>query len=336
MKIKISKAEELVTMALKAKVVPMIHGSPAIGKSAVVHGIAKKFNLKLIDLRLSQCDPTDLLGFPSVVAGRAGYMPMSTFPIEGDALPEGYSGWLLFLDEFNSASVEVQASAYKLVLDRMVGTHCLHKNVAIVTAGNLDTDGAIVNPMSTALQSRLVHLEAEVDLKWWLDWADAKQFDSRIGSYLNFRPDHIYTFKPDHTDKTYASPRTWEFVNKLLSVTDIDRQSLPLFAGALGEGVAREFMGFCQIHEKLPKMETILNFPETAPMPVEPASQFALCGAISGSIDKSNCERVLQYIKRMPAEFQVVTLRRSAKRQPTILANEQFGKWLAETAADLI
>lgn len=60
MKIKISQAIPLVIAALKAKLVPMLHGSPAVGKSAIVRQIAKQFNLKLIDLRLSQCDPTDL------------------------------------------------------------------------------------------------------------------------------------------------------------------------------------------------------------------------------------------------------------------------------------
>ena len=109
MKIKLSQASALITIALKAHQVPMLHGSPAIGKSSIVKQIAKLFNLKLIDLRLSQCDPTELMGFPKVSGNRAGYTPMETFPIEGDALPDGYSGWLLFLDEMNSAPPAVQA-----------------------------------------------------------------------------------------------------------------------------------------------------------------------------------------------------------------------------------
>ena len=74
----------------------------------------------------------------------------------GQRQPTYYAGWLLFLDEFNSASVAVQAASYKIVLDRMVGKGHLHKNVAVVCAGNLESDGAIVEQMSTPLQSRLV------------------------------------------------------------------------------------------------------------------------------------------------------------------------------------
>jgi len=40
--------------------VPNLLGSPGCGKSALIHQIAEEFNLKVIDLRLSQCDPTDL------------------------------------------------------------------------------------------------------------------------------------------------------------------------------------------------------------------------------------------------------------------------------------
>lgn len=58
--VKPSECRAAVTNAIKAKLVPMIHGSPGIGKSAIVHAIAGEFNLKVIDLRLSQCDPTDL------------------------------------------------------------------------------------------------------------------------------------------------------------------------------------------------------------------------------------------------------------------------------------
>jgi hypothetical protein len=31
-----------------------------MGKSAMLHSVAEELNLKVIDLRLAQCDPTDL------------------------------------------------------------------------------------------------------------------------------------------------------------------------------------------------------------------------------------------------------------------------------------
>ena len=207
MQVKVSQAIPMLASYIRAKLVPLLVGSPGCGKSQIIYKIAQDYNLKVIDLRLAQCDPTDLAGFPTTVGNKSDYLPMAHFPIESDPVPEGYSGWLLFLDEMTSAPAAIQAAAYKLVLDRMVGSHHLHKNVAIVAAGNLDTDNAIVQPMSTALQSRLVHMELVVDPKEWDEWATEAGIHHRITDFIKFKPGLLYTFTPDHTDKTYACPR---------------------------------------------------------------------------------------------------------------------------------
>lgn len=200
--------EDSIIDTIQAGLVAMITSSPGLGKSAIARNIAKKFNLALIDLRLSQLDPTDLIGFPTHNGERMGYAPPEHFPLEGlDNLPKGKDGWLLFLDEFSSASLSVQAAGYKLVLDRQVGKYNLHKNVAIVCAGNKETDSAIVNRMSTAMQSRLIHLELDVDIKTWLSWASENGIDYRVVSYIESRPEHLHQFDPNHNDKTFACPQ---------------------------------------------------------------------------------------------------------------------------------
>ena len=336
MQVKISQAISMLTKYIKAKLVPMLVGSPGCGKSQIVHQIAADYNLKVIDLRLSQCDLTDLMGFPQITGTKAGYVPMDTFPIEGDVIPHGYSGWLLFLDEMNGAVPAVQAAAYKLVLDRMVGVHHLHKNVAIVCAGNLETDNGIVNPMPTPLQSRLVHLELVVDVKEWLDWAASHNIDHRITSYINFKPGSLYTFKPDHTDNTYAAPRTWEFANRVLQVTEADSPDLlPMLAGTISEGVAREFMGFCKIFADLPTIPEIMAMPEATRVPVEPSILFALTGSISHNANKENFSTLMVFVARLPVEFQVVCLRETVRRNKSLVAHPAVQKWIAASAAEL-
>jgi hypothetical protein len=342
MDVKISDAISMIVLGIKAKLVPMMKGSPAIGKSGIVHQVAKDFNLMVIDLRLSQCDPTDLMGFPRVTGNRAGYAPMETFPIEGDTLPinpetkQPYAGWLLFLDEFTSASKAVQAAAYKIVLDRMVGIHHLHKNVAIVCAGNLESDNAIVEPMSTALQSRLMHMQLVIDYKEWLNWASANEIDFRITSYINFKPGVLYTFKPDHTDDTYASPRTWEFVSRVLKIASIDDKIItPILAGLISEGVAREFLTYCKIFQDLPTIPAIIDAPEAIRIPQEPSILFALTGAIGHNADETNVAQLMKFVGRMPIEFQVVCLREMVRRNKKLVNSPAVQKWVTTSAATL-
>ena len=276
------------------------------------------------------------MGFPTITGEKASYKPMDTFPIEGDTVPKGYNGWLLFLDELNSAPPAIQSAAYKVILDRMVGNHKLHKNVAIVAAGNLETDNAIVQPMSTALQSRMAHLELVVDSKEWVDWASSNEVDHRITSYINFRPDALYSFSPDHTDKTYASPRTWEFANRILQVTDAaSSEALPMLAGTISEGVAREFLGFCKIHLSLPKLAEIIANPTSIKVPDEPSVLFAMTGALGNNAAEDNIGALMKFISRLPVEFQVVSLREIVRRNKKLIQHEAVREWVTKSAMDL-
>lgn len=54
------EAIEFVETVLRARRVPFLRGSPGIGKTDIAHTVAENYNLQLIDMRLSQCDPTDL------------------------------------------------------------------------------------------------------------------------------------------------------------------------------------------------------------------------------------------------------------------------------------
>jgi hypothetical protein len=334
----IKEAKGALVETMKAGLVPMLHGSPAMGKSSIVHQIAEEYNLELIDLRLSQCDPTDLLGFPSIdkETGKASYMPMDTFPLEGDPLPQGKNGWLLFCDEANAADRSTQKAAYKLLLDKMVGQRKLNPNVAVMAAGNLATDNAIVEEMGTALQSRLIHIEVVASHKNWVEWANENAIDFKIVSFINFKPTLLYNFDPNHSDKTFASPRTWEFADKLFKQADENSPlMLPLLAGALGEGVAREFLAFTKIYGRIPTIEQVISAPEVLPVPTDMGVLYAMTGLLGYNLNKENVQQLLKFIKRMPTEFQLITLRTCVRLDLTMLGDVHMQEWIDESKMDL-
>jgi MoxR-like ATPase len=104
-------AKKMIQSVLSAGLVPFLQSSPGLGKSSIVREIAKEYDLQLIDIRLSQVDPTELNGFPAISNGVASYVPMSIFPLEKTPLPTNKKGWILFLDEMSSAPPAVQAAA---------------------------------------------------------------------------------------------------------------------------------------------------------------------------------------------------------------------------------
>ena len=96
---------------LEAGLVPFLRSSPGMGKSALIHSIAHEYGMELLDIRLSTCAPEDLTGLPHFENGIAKFMPFDMFPTEDTPVPEGKNGWIVFLDEFNSASKAVQTAA---------------------------------------------------------------------------------------------------------------------------------------------------------------------------------------------------------------------------------
>ncbi|MDT1857465.1 ATP-binding protein, partial [Acinetobacter baumannii] len=97
--------------------------------------------------------------FPIVENERSFYAPPTMFPLVDDEIPDGYHGWLLFLDELPNAPAAVQNVTYRLILDRMIGQKHLHENVFIVAAGNKDTDNCHTESLSSALISRMAVFE---------------------------------------------------------------------------------------------------------------------------------------------------------------------------------
>lgn len=348
MSISVSKAVPLIIRTLKHKLVPMLHGSPGIGKSDIIRQIAAQARLKVIDVRLSSCDPTDLNGlawFNRDAEGNAtaaSYVPFDIFPVEGTPLPhdeEGKElrGWILFMDELPSAPHAVQAPAFKLILDRMIGQRKLHEKVCVVAAGNTEDDGAIVNALPTPLQSRMVNLKLTPNRKEWMQWALANGLDFRINAYLEFKPENFYKFDANHTDMTFACPRTWMFASKILNnENQVDDSIEPLISGCVSEAIGRDFMQFVKIFESTPKIADIERDPMTAKCPTDNLSiMWAMTGVLGHAANKNNLSKLVTYMERMPTEFQVVAFRNIFARNSDLANEACVDKWVEDHYSEM-
>lgn len=338
MQVTLKQLETIIPMVLKAGIVPYIKSSPAIGKSALAHQIADKYGLKVIDIRLAECEPVELAGFPyfDQETKKATYYPVDTFPLETDPIPDGYTGWLILLDEFSSCPTATQSAAYKLVLDRQIGQFKLHPKALLIAAGNKEEDNAIVNPMSSALVSRFAHFEVEVNQQDWLEWAASNAIDYRITSYINFKPNHLYTFHPDTADKPYASPRTWVMLSKVIQDRKVSDIPIVVLASLIGEGVAYEFNTYLQLQNELPTFESILQNPKEIEIKQDLSIRWSVMGMIAHKISNSTVVPCITYLERFPKELLVVAIREIRLRHPNLLnESKEFSTWFNKVALEL-
>ena len=342
----LSDIPERLILGIKSRRVPILLSAPGVGKSSVVRKFADDHDLKLIDIRLSQMEPTELLGYPHKVDGKTTYIPFDIFPLEGDEVPVKtpaqfdshgnktaeevrYKGWLLFLDETTNAHPQVLKAAYRLILDREVGFRKLHSHCAVVAAGNRRKDRALAGDLGTALQSRMIHYTIASDLKGWSNWASSNGVYAPIVGFVNFAPDLLNNFDPKSIEGSFACERTWEILSDQLKALpagfDPD-QYLDVIGGTVGQGAALRFKEFLHIFSTIPTESDIVSDPLTAPIPTDVGGRMAVAIYLSEKVNDQNVDKMMVYLARLPVEPQVVCVRLIKARQPALLKTTAFGK----------
>ncbi len=326
------KASEL-TSTLRAlieeKIPAFVWGAPGIGKSSVVKQIADERGIGFIDLRLSLMDPTDLKGIPFYDEGshRALWAPPAFLPREGSGI--------LFLDELNAAPPSVQASAYQLILDRRVGEYELPADWAIVAAGNREGDRGIVYKMSAPLANRFVHFEMDVHVNDWRHWAFGSGIDERIIAYISYKHEALFGFDPLLNEKSFATPRSWEFVHKILSTSVKDTLLLETIAGAIGRERAVDFLSFLSVAAQLPDLHAILEgeaVEQVDDIEVLYVLTSGLVSAYMRAPTPETLENILRYSLEMKSEFAVLLVQDLQRCGVDMEHSKTFTTWVHQFA----
>jgi len=179
--------------------------------------------------------------------------------------------------------------------------------------------------MPTPLRNRFVHLEFEVDMQTWSEWAINADIRPEVIAFIRFRPQLLSSYDKDA--HAFASPRSWEFVSKILKSAPDPSIEHELFSGAVGNGAATEFSGFLRMFRELPNIDAILLNPTSEPVPDAAAAQYAVASALAHRATDTNFDRICLYLDRIPTEFRVLCVRDATLREPAIKCTASYTKW---------
>ena len=313
------------TSLVDAKIATFIWGAPGVGKSSIVKQIAKEKNINFIDLRLSLMDPTDLKGIPfyDKETHTALWAPPEFLPRNGKGI--------LFLDELNSAPPSVQASAYQLILDRKVGEYSLPDVYSIIAAGNRESDRGVVYKMSSPLANRFVHLELDVSFDAFKAWAYKNNLDDKIISFLSYKKDYLFSFDPKKLDKSFATPRSWEAVDKILKSSLDESLQLKVISGTIGDNIAVSFLSFCKIINSIPSVQKIIE-DDNPEFSDDIKVNYALVSILVSSYtsDHNSLENILKYALKMQEEFSVLLVQDLLSVDAPLEKLELYKKWVSK------
>jgi len=197
--------EFLLNTAVVAPV--MIHGAPGIGKTAIIEQFAESLGMECVSLLGSQLAPEDIIGVPRIEGHVSVFCPPRNI-----ARDEPY---VLFLDELNASSPDVQKAFYSLIHERRLGEYRLPKDSIVVAAGNRSSDNAIVRQMSSALINRMVHVTLRVSVDAWLEWAVHAGVHPVVHEYVRQHPAQLWR-KPPKEERTFSTPRAWELLSRMM------------------------------------------------------------------------------------------------------------------------
>lgn len=218
-----------------------IWGAPGTGKSALVQKFADDVGLPCVSLLGSQLAPEDIIGIPKIEGETSCFIPPKMI-----ARKEPY---VLFLDELNACSQEVQKAFYSLIHERRIGEYHLLKGSVVIGAGNRSQDSAIVKTMSSALINRMFHVQLTVNPNQWLEWAYSENIHSWVTDYITQRPDHLFS-EPPKTEEPYSTPRSWHMLSDALKEYGAGEKNIPegilrvLAYGSVSPKHAGQFLAF--------------------------------------------------------------------------------------------
>lgn len=299
----------------------MIHGPAGIGKTDIVGQTAQEMGGTLHDLYLATAEPSDVRGFPmpNRERGTMEWLPPETLPREGKGI--------IFGDEFGTAVPAVQAAMLTLVHGRRSGSYTVPDGFQFVLATNRATDRNVQHKLIGPMANRLVHLHLEPDLEDWCKWALGAQVATPVIGFLRFRPGLLHQFEAKATEAAFPSPRTWVMVSQLIKTPGTADLLPPMVTGLVGQGPGTEFLGFLRIYKGLPSPDSILLNPDSAPVPDDPATLYALAGALARKATEGNLGRLIRYLERLPVEFNVVSIKDAVGRKPALQNTRDFIEW---------
>ena len=296
----------------------MLWGPPGVGKSQAVRQIADKVGRKcgkkvsVTDVRLLLFNPIDLRGIPTANADKtlAVWLKPQIFQMDpGDDVIN-----FLFLDELSAAPQSVQAAAYQITLDRVVGEHRLPDNCIVLAAGNRTTDKSVAFKMPKALANRLMHIEVDVSCASWQKWAVGAGINEKVTGFLAFKQDYLMKFDASSEDLAFPTPRSWEMVSNILNgVSDDVDEMYPLIAGVIGTGAAVEFRTWSHVFAELPSIEDIFDGRDVK-LPANSDAMYALTSSMVAYArqHRDEIERItnsIRYAGKMPPDFSAVLMK---------------------------
>ncbi len=230
-----------------------------------------------VDIRLSEVEPPDLVGLPTLIQSGNSGISYSNYAsnifVEALSIDKSYSAQnefekeikkvhgVLFLDEFTNINrADVLSMAFKIVLDRMIGYRKISSGVRIIAAGNQAENSSLSKDLPSPLVNRffVIHTQ-KPSVESWHKYM-LKQIASKPNADILRQVTNLLTMFfmdkdaggryfltidiPPRTLEPFPTPRSW--TNAVFSVNckEIDESCFEFFKYSVGVEATQKFLSW--------------------------------------------------------------------------------------------
>jgi hypothetical protein len=295
----------------------LVEGPSGSGKSSMLYMLAARFpGHRAVYIDCTQIDVGDIQ-LPAVdhATGTSTFYPNAIFGVHGQ------QPVAICLDEFGKAPRSVQNALLPVILDRRVGNRPLPAGSIVFGTTNLSAEG-----VGDSLQMHVRNRMSVVTMRKptadeWVQWGIENGVHHAVLAWVTETPDVLadddtvnnpdqnpYIWhRKDPGRKAFCTPRSLAAAGRVLDaeIEDDDAERAAL-SGLIGYRSAADLQVYVQLGRKLPAWQSIINNPDMAALPDNPAALMMVVHRAINRTMEDTLNPVMTYMKRLPLELQGV------------------------------
>lgn len=255
---------------------------------------------------------------------------------------------VLVLDEYGQADHDQHKSTATLIDERRLGRYKLPQGWMVLATSNRSCDRAGVDKPLTFITTRKSIVELAYVAEQHAQWLMSKGVHHKLRGFVMANPSVVQAQEvPDH-DKPYSTARSFyraclllqsmgvvDTVGQEESPSHLVRLAREAVMGTIGEGPALRLFGHLRYCEHMVSIDEIYKSPMSAVIPERPDVQWAVVQMLADyarteyeSKSTRPMTPLLEYMGRLPVNFQMTCVRMIAKANKKIMMDSRYADWI--------